>query len=368
LDLATILLLFKSSLLVGAICFLYVRWHGDHIEGLGVLAASFFLQAAATTMAGMVEAGTLIGTFWIVLMTAMGLAGYALLWIGLKELTTGAKTTRLWLAMLPPFILTVVILLTDSVDDNRIRASVFNFSAGFYLFVCAMMVFLDMRREKLGAKIPLSMALGMGAFLCFAIVLGINGLLISPDALNIVFFLLIVLFFIICLFIIIMVKERTEADLHRLIATDELTGLPNRRHFFSGLPAEPRPGDAFILLDIDHFKRVNDTLGHATGDKVLRKVAEMIASDLPSHAIYGRLGGEEFGVFLPGSGNDAALAIAELIRKRIENHQDAITTISAGVAVARSTSVISEVMSAADAALYKAKQNGRNRVWLHAET
>jgi diguanylate cyclase (GGDEF)-like protein len=264
--------------------------------------------------------------------------------------------------------LTVAVLFTDSVDDNRIRASVFNLSAGVYLLACSVMVCHDIGREKLSAKVPLSLALGSGAFLCFAIVLGINGLLISPDALNIVFFLLIVLFFIICLFIIIMVKERTEADLHRLIATDELTGLPNRRHFFNGLPAEPRPGDAFILLDIDHFKRVNDTLGHATGDRVLRKVAEMIASDLPSQAIYGRLGGEEFGVFLPGSGNDAALAIAELIRKRIENHHDAITTISAGVAVARAASVITEVMSAADAALYKAKQNGRNRVWLHVET
>jgi diguanylate cyclase (GGDEF)-like protein len=103
------------------------------------------------------------------------------------------------------------------------------------------------------------------------------------------------------------------------------------------------------------------------GDIVLRKVAEAIADGLPSQAIYGRLGGEEFGVFLPRSSRDAAFKIAEFIRKRIETHDEAVTTISAGVAVAKEVSAIAEVMSAADAALYKAKQNGRNRVWLHAE-
>lgn len=367
LDLATILLLFKSSLLVGAICFVYIRWHGDHIEGLGILAASFILQAAASTIAGRVEAGTLSGLFWVVASFTIGLTGYAMLWVGLKELTTGERTKKLGIYLLPPAILTVAILFVGDAENNTVRASAFNFSAGIYLLACAAMVFLDMRRERLSAKIPLSLALALGALLCLAIVLGINGVLISPDVLDLVFFLLIVLFFIICLFIIIMVKERTEADLHRLIATDELTGLPNRRHFFNGLPAQPRAGDAFILLDVDHFKRVNDTLGHATGDKVLRKVAEAIAGGLPSHAIYGRLGGEEFGVFLPGSGHDAALAIAEFIRERIESHEEAVTTISAGVAVATPTCGITDVMSAADAALYKAKQNGRNRVWLHAE-
>lgn len=366
-DLATILLLFKSSLLVGAICFLYIRWHGDHSEGLGVLAVSFFLQAGASTIAGMVEAGTLNGETWTLINFLLGLVGYALLWIGLKALTTGVSTGAMDVSLLAPALIVLGLMIAGQAQDNVVRASIFNFAAGAYLLASAIMVMLDLRRERLSAKIPLSLALGAGALLCFAIVLGINGVLISPNLLDIVFFLLIVLFFIICLFIIIMVKERTEAELHRLIATDELTGLPNRRHFFSGLPSQPSPGDAFILLDIDHFKRVNDTLGHATGDKVLRKVAEAIAGGLPSHAIYGRLGGEEFGVFLPGSGHGAALAIAEFIRERIESHEEAMTTVSAGVAVASPTCGISDVMSAADAALYKAKQNGRNCVWLHAE-
>lgn len=367
LDLATILLLFKSSLLVGALCFLYIRWRGEHTEGLGILATSFLLQAGASTIAGRVEAGVLSGPFWVMMSFTVGLVGYVLLWTGVKELATGSSTHRWGVSLLPPALLTVAILITDDMSDNAVRASIFNLVAGLYLLACALTVLLDMRREKLPAKIPLSLTLGAGAVLCFAIVLGINGLLLSAGALDIVFFLLIVLFFAICLFIIIMVKERTEADLHRLIATDELTGLPNRRHFFNGLPAQPRAGDAFILLDVDHFKRVNDTLGHATGDKVLRKVAEAIAGGLPAHAIYGRLGGEEFGVFLPGSGHDAALAIAEFIRERIESHEEAVTTISAGVAVATPICGITDVMSAADAALYKAKQNGRNRVWLHAE-
>ncbi|MBB1250061.1 sensor domain-containing diguanylate cyclase [Rhizobium sp. G21] len=366
-DLATILLLFKSSLLVGALCFLYVRGHGDHVQGLGVLATSFLLQAAATTLAGLVEAHDVVGAGWTLASFAFGLLGYALMWIGLKTLTTGAGANPLSLAFVPPVLLSIGIWASGHVQDNAIRASVFNLCATCYLLACAGMVFHDLRRERLSAKIPLSLALGFGALLCLAIVLGINGLVLSPAVLDVVFFLLIVLFFIICLFIIIMVKERTEADLHRLIATDELTGLPNRRHFFNGLPQQPNTGDAFILLDIDHFKRVNDTMGHAAGDEVLRKVAAAISGGLPSHAIYGRLGGEEFGVFLPGSGHDAALALAELIRKRIESHDGVVTTISAGVAIARTANGISDVMSAADAALYKAKQNGRNRVWLHAE-
>lgn len=169
-------------------------------------------------------------------------------------------------------------------------------------------------------------------------------------------------------------RKRLEARLIELARTDPLTGLANRRAFTESLGAEldrmRRHGHplSVLMLDVDLFKRVNDQHGHATGDRVLRTVAEAMRTNVRATDALGRVGGEEFAIALVETGGDAALELAERIRSavaaaRIETHGQSIgVTMSVGVTVARGDDTVDGVLSRADAALYAAKSGGRNRV------
>ncbi|MCE7028142.1 sensor domain-containing diguanylate cyclase [Jiella avicenniae] len=157
--------------------------------------------------------------------------------------------------------------------------------------------------------------------------------------------------------------------------TDPLTGLANRREFdrrVAALLDEARTAArplSVILFDIDNFKRVNDTLGHATGDTILVWVAEVVRLHLRADDLAARFGGEEIMLALPGTDDHAALMIAERIRSAVERHgalmelQYERITISAGVATARGGDTrFARIFDQADEALYEAKRRGRNRV------
>ena len=163
------------------------------------------------------------------------------------------------------------------------------------------------------------------------------------------------------------VKHRAEALI------DPLTGILNRKALAlrveelaqqSRLDAQPI---GLILGDIDHFKHVNDTHGHAAGDAVLRDVADGLRKSLRAFDLFYRAGGEEFLVLLPGAGVEAAIALAEAMRAAVETaplggHR---VTMSFGVAASAPGDVFDyeAVFAAADAALYEAKHGGRNRVF-----
>lgn len=129
-------------------------------------------------------------------------------------------------------------------------------------------------------------------------------------------------------------------------------------------------GTALVLVDVDHFKRLNDTFGHLLGDKVLRGIAEVLRAGIKGRDVAGRIGGEEFAVLLPQTSLQDAHKLAEQIRVAVERgriHQGAdetvgSVTISLGLTVGRSVDSINELMARADAALYEAKRTGRNRV------
>jgi diguanylate cyclase (GGDEF)-like protein len=154
--------------------------------------------------------------------------------------------------------------------------------------------------------------------------------------------------------------------------TDGLTGLLNRRTFDVDAAAEvalsARHGRplAIAMIDIDHFKAVNDTYGHPTGDAVLRAVAERIAGSLRDSDTAYRYGGEEFAVLLRETDGPGALRVAERIRRDVERGfagQDPAVTVSSGVAERSPAATdLTGVLEAADAALYAAKSEGRNRV------
>lgn len=157
---------------------------------------------------------------------------------------------------------------------------------------------------------------------------------------------------------------------------DPLTGVFNRRHLVSELTEELGRGRRYrypvsvLMLDLDHFKRINDTHGHAVGDDCLRALAKTLGERVYRHGDFSaRYGGEEFVVVLPETGVDGAVEVAEELRRRIENLHDrglapCAMTASIGVATASSSEPNSpdDLLAAADACLYRAKQQGRNRV------
>ena len=156
-------------------------------------------------------------------------------------------------------------------------------------------------------------------------------------------------------------------------STDALTGLPNRRYFdeFCGLLARRRRAEdavGVLMIDIDHFKKLNDRYGHPVGDQVLRAVATAIAGAVREGDVPARFGGEEFAVLLRNPGSDVAMEVGERVRAAVggldlSTFGPTGVTVSVGVAVARSQDQpISELVDEADHALYRAKRLGRDRV------
>jgi diguanylate cyclase (GGDEF)-like protein len=152
---------------------------------------------------------------------------------------------------------------------------------------------------------------------------------------------------------------------------DFLTGIYNRRMFDGLLTAEIARACRYnnplsiIMLDIDHFKQVNDTLGHAAGDHVLQKIAELVSGRIRSHDIFSRWGGEEFVVLTPKNDAEQATVLAEILREMIEQFDfgnDLQLTCSFGVTQHTCGEPIEAFIGRADSALYQAKHKGRNRV------
>ena len=170
--------------------------------------------------------------------------------------------------------------------------------------------------------------------------------------------------------------QKLNEKLATLALVDELTKLPNRRAFFLRGAEEisrcKRYGNplSMLMLDIDRFKSINDTYGHAIGDMALQCVSRVLREQVREVDIPGRLGGEEFGILLPNTRLEEALVIAERIRKSIEALQcgqetEACITMTASLGAAQFNpefKSLDDLFNRADTALYKAKNNGRNRV------
>ena len=168
-------------------------------------------------------------------------------------------------------------------------------------------------------------------------------------------------------------KELDEAK--REARVDPLTKIPNRRGFEEQLAIafskyrRDQAEYAIAMLDIDHFKQINDTHGHSAGDSVLEVVGHLLSTSIRPYDTVGRIGGEEFALLLPGATPLEAEVVAERCRKKIEaaavrvNDASLTFRISVGIAGVRSTDANAHVaMNRADAALYLAKENGRNQV------
>ncbi|MFI3158361.1 MAG: diguanylate cyclase [Methylococcaceae bacterium] len=172
-------------------------------------------------------------------------------------------------------------------------------------------------------------------------------------------------------------RKEMEAQLQKLASIDPLTGLFNRRVFLERLELERakvarlrRYSTVLLMLDLDYFKRVNDTFGHATGDAVLKAFAEIASNNSRAIDVPARLGGEEFAILLAGASKRDALTMAERLRQQVAaiviDHEAGPVkiTVSIGAAVLLADDINGEaVLHRADAALYEAKDRGRNQTY-----
>jgi diguanylate cyclase (GGDEF)-like protein/PAS domain S-box-containing protein len=175
-------------------------------------------------------------------------------------------------------------------------------------------------------------------------------------------------------------RDAATEDVRRLLTCDPLTGAANRRHFSQAMAREQRnwrelrQSLALVVLDLDHFKAVNDTHGHPVGDTLLCRVTEVCSALLPPRGIFARVGGEEFGVLLPRYDYDQAMELAEQLCKAIAavvvEVPTGILKVTSSLACAsldETEGSIEGLIALADKRLYAAKHAGRNRVFV-AET
>lgn len=164
-------------------------------------------------------------------------------------------------------------------------------------------------------------------------------------------------------------QRALQGQLAALAATDVLTGLRNRRAFLIDAGAAHADGDggAVLLLDADHFKQINDSFGHDVGDICLREIASHLRSMVREEDVVGRLGGEEFGIYLRNASPERARVVGERICRGVNVVQEQPKlnlriTLSAGAVLAQNSLTIEQGLTIADRALYLAKQAGRARV------
>jgi diguanylate cyclase (GGDEF)-like protein len=165
-------------------------------------------------------------------------------------------------------------------------------------------------------------------------------------------------------------KEKLEEEVRRLSITDDLTGLYNYRHFFKTLESElvrlkrQNTSLSLLMFDLDNFKRYNDSCGHLEGDRVLKKIGEIIKHSIRNNVDSGyRYGGDEFAALLIGATVDQALTIADRIRSSIEDSGFKHITVSIGLAEFREDFDLERFVKSADDAMYVAKHSGGNRIY-----
>lgn len=258
----------------------------------------------------------------------------------------------------------------------------------FPLFYPLVFLLMPFRRAMLASSLYFGFAI---AVLLFSLPLALNSGWVKQGAVNsIVQFYLTNIMYLLLLVLYARYRENFY-QMQVLAGTDSLTGLPNRRQIEPllegeirralqarkgvkpqssvGLAAEQRC--AVLMLDLDHFKKVNDTFGHATGDQVLREVALRLNYNLRPGEMVARWGGEEFVVLSPSSGRAQAERLAERLRAAVQAEPLAghvNVTVSIGIAVYRTGDTAARLLEQADVALYRAKDAGRNRVELVGET
>lgn len=292
-----------------------------------------------------------------------------------------------WKCLLPVALM-FALLVSLEYDDFRGRLIY-----GSLIYCAQMLMIAQVLHTDSEARKGRAWSLLYGVTLALAVILVVRALAavfgvgnfatienaVAPNVVQLlVFVCLIALGILGSLGFVLMEKERSDFELRSLAMTDFLTRAMNRRAFTecveqqmalaqrTGLPL------ALLMIDVDHFKRINDEHGHAAGDLVLVEVARVIGASIRKQDMLGRYGGEEFGVLLPSTDQAGAMVVAEKLRSAVEAMRcriktaDISVTISIGVTVCRAKCAscpydLDRFLADADSALYQAKHGGRNR-------
>jgi diguanylate cyclase (GGDEF)-like protein len=272
--------------------------------------------------------------------------------------------------------------LGNFVPVLRDAAGSLSLIVGSAYFLAAAASLARGRKERLTARVPLIVFIVVqaafyliGTYSTFSGSTGQDGVPSIMSLFGLIYFESIIFALGTSVFILALIKERNEAAGMAAARTDSLTGIANRAAFMETaqrlLERCRRDGApvSVMMFDLDRFKAVNDKHGHAVGDAVIRKFCELAAGALRPTDVFGRLGGEEFAVVLPGSSIEAAFARAERIRAsfaascRFVEKQQVEATVSCGLAVSlKADESLSALLKESDTALYLAKAEGRNRV------
>jgi diguanylate cyclase (GGDEF)-like protein len=313
------------------------------------------------------------------LANALVLFGYGLTWTGARNFD--GREVSLYLVLLAPAIWTLLCLVPGfAVDDNLGVVVVSTTLAAFALMTAHE--FWRGSDERLMSRWP-----SIFVLLAYAAVLlaRVPATLLSPtfaddSVLRGMSFALLtfgtLLFTVVMAFLQLnMTKERTELK-HKINSlVDPLSGVANRRAFLDGAAdllarqeAEREPL-AMMLFDLDHFKQINDRLGHGVGDAVLQTFAGTATATLGADVLFARIGGEEFASCIPVGDLDEAFAIADRVRRNFAaaaarfGADELLPTVSGGVTLGCDPRArVLDLLSIVDRALYRAKENGRNRV------
>ncbi|QTL03258.1 GGDEF domain-containing protein [Aquabacter sp. L1I39] len=368
LNLSTVLMLHVSVLLAGCGAFFHFRRLGVKPGALTWLGMGYGTQALGAFLAAMGAQNRLATEVWEGASLWLGITGYGLLWAGLCRLSRGHKRARDgWIVVVVPLGCLVLAAATGSLALDLRRATIFHLASLGFLSAAALNIHRDDAAEPLRSRTLLTALLVVFAL---SFLLGLALILAGvapPERLALVFFVQILCYFALALFVSGLLTERLAADLRGLAERDPLTGLGNRARLDHLLPLTPEAGMAAIMLDIDHFKRINDRHGHLAGDKVLSALGHLLRTELRESDPCIRFGGEEFLIMVKEAD---ALQLAERLRVRLAAHELELgldkplrITASFGIAVnGPCPSTWGTLIAAADHALYEAKAAGRNRV------
>jgi diguanylate cyclase (GGDEF)-like protein len=301
------------------------------------------------------------------------------MWVAARIFNRGSVKVTPVLAALGGWM--AMLIVTSATGHNQL-AAVLGAGISACLYTAAATEFWLARGEPLQGRWPMISLLSLEAIALFLAAFGLSSPTISSPLpsmswTGIINFVGLVYSAGGAIFLIMMLKERSEAKHKAAALIDPLTGLANRRAFMDRaqrvLDRSVRDDVPISLLafDLDRFKEINDTFGHPTGDHVLRVFADLLTREMRPADIAGRIGGEEFAVALPGCSIEAALAIARRVQStfqddaRFVNGQSIGATLCVGVATGPQHGCsLADIIASADAALYRAKGLGRNRVVL----
>jgi len=348
----------------------------------GERACRYWAAGAALTATGFLLVwlrGVIPDIFSVVLANAVFVAGYGLV-VGGVNVFTGRPGRLGWMAGATVGMFLAALYFTYGAPDVGARIVVISALTGGLALWCA-------GRLVVGAPPGMRLTQGLTAavFVLHGVPLlvrawvtyvgGTTGGLFAPSVLHAVVFVDLTLAAIGLAFgFATMTTRRLHLHLEKLASHDPLTGLLNRHALDAAIEREMARSArhlyplSVLVMDLDHFKRVNDTYGHDAGDAVLKAFAQAAAETLRRDDVLGRQGGEEFLALLPGSGLASALMVAERIRAAVaaisllHDGRAVGVTVSIGVATATDSGSWEPALRAADAALYEAKRSGRNRV------